>query len=222
MATPSTRRATGPHLRHEKAHGGTVCGIDEAGRAPLAGPVVAACVHIPVAAIRDRFWTKVRDSKQVPAELRGELYILIMRRACYGIAEASVEEIDALNIHHANLLAMRRAQLNMTRDFGVAPDFTLVDGKFIPKDLPCPARAIVGGDDISRSIAAASILAKVYRDRMMHALHDDHPHFGWDRNVGYPTPEHIRALKQHGPTGHHRRSFGIVKTLLGEPTVRCA
>ena len=204
----------GPHLKHEKAHGGIVCGIDEAGRAPLAGPVVAACVHIPQECLRDKFWRGVRDSKQVPPETRRELFEMIVAVAAYGIAEADVGEIERLNIHHANLLAMRRAQENMTRMFGVMPDFTLVDGKFVPRDLPCPAKAIVGGDDISRSIAAASILAKVHRDRLMHALHADHPLYGWDRNVGYPTPEHIRALRQHGPTLHHRSGFGVVKLLL--------
>jgi ribonuclease HII len=204
----------GPHLKHEQSCDGIVCGIDEAGRAPLAGPVVAACVHIPVGSIKHRFWAKVRDSKKVPAELRAELFILITENACYGIAEATVEEIDTLNIHHANLLAMRRAQDNMMRHYGIVPNLTLVDGKFVPKDLPCPGQAIIGGDDISRSIAAASILAKVTRDRLMHALHPDHPHYGWDRNVGYPTPEHIRALRQHGFTRHHRKSFGVVKELL--------
>ncbi len=187
--------------------------MDEVGRAPLAGPVVAACVHIPLEAIRLRFWSKVRDSKQVPQSLREDLYILITRKACYGIGEASREEIDDINIHHASLLAMHRAQQAMIRDFGVAPVLALVDGKFIPRNLPCAARAIVGGDDISRSIAAASIVAKVHRDRLMKRLHADHPHYGWDRNAGYPTPEHIRALRAHGPTVHHRRSFGVVKEL---------
>ncbi len=201
-------------MKHEQACGGPVCGLDEVGRAPLAGPVVAACVHIPMEHMRLRFWSKVRDSKQVPVMLREELHALITANACYGIGQASVEEIDGLNIHHASLLAMARAQEAMTRAFGIMPELALVDGKFIPKSLPCPATAIVGGDDISRSIAAASIVAKVHRDRMMKALHMDYPHFGWDRNAGYPTPEHIKALRQHGPTVHHRRSFGVVRELI--------
>lgn len=208
---PSKR---GPHLKNEQACDGPVCGLDEVGRAPLAGPVVAACVYIPADTIKMSFWRKVRDSKQVPIELREKLYVSITQKACYGIGEASREEIDELNIHHASLLAMQRAQAAMMSAFGITPVLALVDGKFIPKDLPCPGRAIVGGDDISRSIAAASIVAKVHRDRMMKALHLDHPHYGWERNVGYPTPEHIRALREYGPTVHHRRSFGTVKELM--------
>ena len=207
------KKHKGPHLEHEQSCSGPVCGIDEAGRAPLAGPVSAACVYIPPDRVKDRFWKKVRDSKQVPAPVREELFILITSKACYGIALASVEEIDQMNIHHASLLAMRRAQENMTRDFGIVPELALIDGKFIPKGLSCPGRTIVGGDDISRSIAAASILAKVYRDRLMRALHLEHPHYGWDSNVGYPTPPHIAAIRLHGFTVHHRRSFGVVREL---------
>ncbi len=203
----------GPHLKNEQACNGPVCGLDEVGRAPLAGPVVAACVYIPLETARLSFWSQVRDSKKVSLQIREELYASITNKACYGIGEASREEIDKLNIHHASLLAMQRAQEAMMSAFGITPVLALVDGKFVPKDLPCPGRAIIGGDDISRSIAAASIVAKVHRDRMMKALHLDHPHYGWERNVGYPTPEHIRALREHGPTVHHRRSFGVVKEL---------
>ncbi len=216
---PARTAHRGPHMKHEQACSGPVCGIDEAGRAPLAGPVVAACVFIPADRRKERFWKQVRDSKQVPAPVREELFVLITASACYGIAEASVEEIDSLNIHHATLLAMRRAQEAMSLAFGILPELTLVDGKFVPKDLPCPGKAIIGGDDISRSIAAASILAKTYRDRLMRALHAEHPHYGWDRNAGYPTPEHQKALRQHGPTAHHRRSFGILKTLASASSV---
>ena len=209
-----TKSSSGPPMKHERSCAGPVCGIDEAGRAPLAGPVVAGCVHIPAAAVPSTLWPPVRDSKKVPQPLREELFGLITEAACYGIGQASVEEIDALNIHHATLLAMARAQEAMMRAFPVVPELALVDGKFVPKTLPCPGMAIVGGDDISRSIAAASIIAKVHRDRMMCTLHAAFPHFGWDRNAGYPTPEHIRAVRQHGPALHHRRTFGVVKELV--------
>ena len=201
-------------MKHEQSCAGPVCGLDEAGRAPLAGPVSAACVYIPPDRAGEGFWKKVRDSKQVTAPAREELFVLITATACFGIALASVEEIDQMNIHHASLLAMRRAQENMIRDFGVVPELALVDGKFVPPGLPCSGKAIIGGDDISRSIAAASILAKVYRDRIMHALHAEHPQYGWNSNVGYPTPPHIAAVRLHGPTVHHRRTFGVVKELL--------
>jgi ribonuclease HII len=207
-------------MKHEQSCDGPVCGIDEAGRAPLAGPVTAACVYIPAAAVKAPFWQKVRDSKKVPEKLREELFSRITECACYGIAEASQEEIDALNIHHASLLAMRRAYEAMVRHFPVVPVLALIDGKFVPQALPCAGLAIIGGDDVSRSIAAASILAKVSRDRVMRGLHEQFPQFGWDRNSGYPTPEHIRAVREHGPTLHHRRTFGVVKEMVGVERAR--
>ncbi|MCB1556006.1 MAG: ribonuclease HII [Alphaproteobacteria bacterium] len=184
-----------------------VYGIDEAGRGPLAGPVVAACVFVPPAAQDLAFWSGVTDSKKLSAKKRELLFPLIQQHCVCGIAQASAQEIDDLNIHHATLLAMRRAYLE-GRDDALA----LIDGKFVP-DLPCPAQAVVKGDSKVREIAAASILAKVTRDRIMAALHADHPCYGWDRNAGYGTAEHRAALFRHGPSPHHRRSFAPVKAL---------
>lgn len=197
-----------PTLKIEMECGEIVCGIDEAGRAPLAGPVVAACVCIPPENRRKRFWSAVNDSKKIPPPMREELSEQIREFSFFGVSSASHEEIDAMNIHHASLLAMRRAFHQMLKDFSVKPDFALIDGKFIISDLGCPARAVIKGDSLSRSIAAASILAKVTRDRLMQRLHEEFPVYRWNTNVGYPTPDHIRAIRDHGITEHHRRSFG--------------
>lgn len=207
-------KCKGPSFALEDNSGAPICcGIDEAGRAPLAGPVVAACVYIPPDTRTKKFWSKVRDSKLVPKEQRQELFTLITEHACYGIAQAPVEEIDDINIHHATLLAMKRAQIAMMEAFKIEPNMTLVDGKFIPAGLPCPANAVIGGDNRSRSIAAASILAKVSRDRLMTGLHENFPVYGWISNVGYPTPPHLRAIREHGITAHHRRSFAPCKQI---------
>jgi ribonuclease HII len=185
---------------------GPVAGVDEAGRGPLAGPVIAAAViferkHIPKG---------LNDSKQMTAEARENAYIAIMERAvCVGIGEASVDEIDLVNIRQATHLAMARA----IRALATAPTFALVDGNDAPA-LPCPCDTIVGGDGRSVSIAAASIIAKVTRDRMMQALHEEHPGYGWFRNKGYGTDEHLTALMRLGPCLHHRRSFAPVHNIL--------
>ncbi len=181
-----------------------VCGIDEAGRGPLAGPVVTACVYIPPEHIKHPVWRDVADSKQLPPQKREYLYELIIQRCVYHVAEASVEEIDTLNIHHATLLAMRRAYegVHGRGDMTLA----LVDGKFAPK-LQCEAKAVVKGDDLSLSIAAASILAKVTRDRHMARLHEEFPHYHWHTNAGYGTPDHLDGIARYGITPHHRKSF---------------
>lgn len=195
------------------------CGLDEAGRGPLAGPVVAACVLIPPEATTQPFWTRVRDSKKLSAGKREQLYAEILEHCACGIAEASVQEIDTLNILRASLLAMRRAFFVMLDSTGITPSQALVDGKQVP-DLPCASTPVVGGDDLYASIAAASILAKVTRDRVMTRLHQDYPAFGWARNAGYPTQAHRQALLVHGVTPHHRTSFAPVRKALqneGEP-----
>jgi len=177
-----------------------VAGIDEAGRGCLAGPVVAAAV----------VWKEslpdfgIRDSKQVTPGRRNELLRHIQDNAtCYAIGLCSPQEIDELNILNAAMLAMSRALGGLRPQ----PDFCLIDGNRIPNALPCPARAIVRGDDRSRSVAAASIVAKVTRDRLMETLHEEYPQFGWIRNKGYPTHEHVQAIAQYGPTRYHRLSF---------------
>jgi len=181
-----------------------VCGIDEAGRGPLAGPVTTACVYIPPEHIKHVVWRDVNDSKQLTAAKRDFLYDLIMERCVYAVAEASVEEIDTLNIHHATLLAMKRAYDGVHGR--IEATLALIDGKFTPK-IECEAKAIVKGDSLSLCIAAASILAKVTRDRYMAKLHEEFPHYNWASNVGYSTPDHLDAIKRHGTCIHHRKSF---------------
>ena len=183
-----------------------VCGIDEAGRGPLCGPVVAACVVLDAACIPEG----ITDSKKLAEEARERLAAAIRACARVGVGLASAAEIDTLNIHHATLLAMRRAFDALP---GPAPAFALIDGKFTP-DLPCPAEALVGGDGLSLSIAAASIIAKVERDALLRKLDEHHPQYGFARHKGYATREHLEALKAHGPCPEHRHSFRPVAEAL--------
>jgi ribonuclease HII len=190
--------------KFDASFGRIVCGIDEVGRGPLAGPVVAACAVIPTEHIGHAVWRSVNDSKKLTHNKREFLFDLIRERCIYSIAEASVEEVDTLNIHHATLLAMKRAFEGVQSQTEVS--LALIDGKFAPK-LDCTTQTVVKGDATSLSIAAASILAKVTRDRMMGQLHVEHPYYGWAGNAGYGTPEHMAGIKAHGITIHHRRSF---------------
>jgi ribonuclease HII len=186
--------------------GGPVAGVDEAGRGPLAGPVVAAAVIFE----RKRIPKGLDDSKVMSEAAREQSFAVIMDMAlCVGVGEASVDEIDLVNIRQATHLAMARA----VRALALAPVFALVDGNDAPA-LPCPCDTLVGGDGRSVSIAAASIIAKVTRDRMMAALHAEFPNYGWLRNKGYGTGEHLEALNLHGATPHHRRSFSPVHNIL--------
>ena len=185
---------------------GPVAGIDEAGRGPLAGPVMAAAVIFE----RKRIPKGLNDSKQMSPEDREAAYAAIMEcGAIVGVGEASVDEIDIVNIRQATHLAMARA----VRAMALAPAFALVDGNDAPA-LPCPCDVIVDGDARSVSIAAASIVAKVTRDRLMAALHEEFPGYGWRTNKGYSTDEHLQALARLGPCRHHRRSFAPVYNLL--------
>ncbi len=179
-----------------------VAGIDEAGRGPLAGPVIAAAVVLDMTALPRKVARRINDSKQLQPEERATLFDLLRPYAAVGIAGASVSEIDSINILQATLLAMRRAVVRLP----IRPAVALVDGNQAP-ELPCPARLIVDGDELSLSIAAASIFAKVTRDRLMAALSRRHPGYGWDHNAGYGTDEHRQALVRLGLTPHHRRSF---------------
>ncbi|HJW39851.1 MAG TPA: ribonuclease HII [Rhizomicrobium sp.] len=202
-----------PHYIYEsrvlKLRPGPIAGVDEAGRGPLAGPVVAAAVILD----RRKIPKGINDSKQFDAERRDELYAHIMFAAiAVSVGEASVDEIDLINIRQATHMAMARA----VRGLQFAPSFALVDGNDAPA-LPCPCDTIIEGDAKSVSIAAASIIAKVTRDRMMAALHEAHPLYGWVRNKGYGTPEHLDALNHHGPCAHHRRSFAPVHNMLYPP-----
>lgn len=203
-ASPVRSAAASPRL-FDAQFGMPVCGIDEVGRGPLAGPVVAACAFIPAENLSHPVWRDVTDSKKLTARKREYLYPLIIERCVYSIAEARAEEIDALNIHHATLLAMRRAYEGL-RDRLTEGHMALVDGKFTPK-LSCAAQAVIKGDGLSLSIATASVLAKVTRDRLMARLHDEFPHYGWAKNAGYGTAEHMAGIENFGITPHHRKSF---------------
>jgi ribonuclease HII len=185
---------------------GLTCGVDEAGRGPLAGPVVAAAVILD-----ERAPIKgLNDSKVLTPRVRERLFDEIHAKAlCLCIAQASVEEIDTLNILQATLLAMRRA----VEGLRLRPNKVLVDGNRLPT-LKIAAEAIIGGDAKVKSISAASILAKVHRDRLCLELHEQHPEYGFDDHKGYPTPQHLAALKTHGICPHHRRSFAPVRELL--------
>ena len=182
-----------------------IAGVDEAGRGPLAGPVVVAAVVLgpgrtPI--------NGLNDSKQLNAQRREVLYDRIVQRAlAWHVVAVEVEEIDRINIFQATMLGMRRAVEGVLHATGLAR----VDGNALPRDLPCPAEAWIGGDARDRAIMAASILAKVSRDRMMVALHDQWPEYGFATHKGYSTPEHLAALVAHGPCPHHRRSFAPVR-----------
>ena len=179
--------------------------MDEAGCGPLAGPVVAAAVVLD----RTRFPRGIDDSKAMPAVARESVYARLREQAVIGVGIASVEEIDSLNIHWARLLAMTRA----VDALGIEPAMVLVDGNACPR-WERPSAAIVGGDAKCRSIAAASIVAKVTRDRIMADLDAAHPGYGWARNKGYGTADHRRALAELGPCAAHRRSFAPVAKQL--------
>jgi ribonuclease HII len=200
----------GPDFQHEiaaLARGATrIAGVDEAGRGPLAGPVVAAAVVLDAA----RIPPGLNDSKQLTAARREALFAALPACAQIGIGLASVEEIDALNILRASHLAMLRA----VADLPEPPDHLLIDGNLLPRDAPCGATAIVKGDALCLSIAAASIIAKVTRDRIMVDLAQQYPGYGWDRNAGYPTADHRAALLRLGVTPAHRRSFRPIHNIL--------
>jgi ribonuclease HII len=182
-----------------------LAGVDEAGCAPLAGPVVAAACILD----RDKFPRGIDDSKNLPLEKREALYARLMKSAVgWRVGIATVEEIDSINIYWARMLAMTRA----VEALGLEPAWVLVDGNATPR-WQRPSKAIVDGDARCRSIAAASIIAKVTRDRMMAEYADQYPGYGWEHNRGYPTPDHRRALRELGPTPLHRRSFGLVRTI---------
>ena len=183
-----------------------ICGADEAGRGPLAGPVVAAAVIIPEGGLPQEISTLIDDSKILSAKQREALFDPIRLQTRCAIASASVEEIDDINILQASLLAMRRA----IEGLGLAVDFALIDGNKLPQGLSCPAQAIVGGDGKSLSIAAASILAKVERDRIMNDLAKEYTGYGWEKNAGYPTKSHREAIRKLGVTPHHRQSFRLL------------
>lgn len=190
---------------------GMIFGVDEAGRGPLAGPVVAGAVWLGDSAIEG-----LADSKKLSAKRRAALEARIKAEAHWAVGVVEAEDIDRINIFAATMLAMTRAVADLAAQLG-DPAMTLIDGNKTPQgrvpEWRWPARAIVGGDATEAAISAASIIAKEHRDRIMHALAAQHPAYGWDRNAGYGTAEHLAALRRHGPTAHHRRSFGPVAQL---------
>jgi len=200
-----------PHYRLETEFAPRrVCGVDEAGCGPWAGPVVAASVYFTQ-------WQAIPkgldDSKKLTAKVREELIAQLMgdpARIHFGVGVATVEEIDALNIWGATALAMKRA----VEQLPLKPEIALIDGKRRPRDFPCAIETVIGGDGISLSIAAASVIAKVTRDRMMQELAALYPHYGFERHAGYGTKYHQEALAAHGPSPAHRRSFQPIKLLL--------
>jgi ribonuclease HII len=183
--------------------------VDEAGRGPLAGPLAVAAVILDP----DRPIAGLNDSKKLSEAKREALYPQIIERAlAYCVVLIEPDEIDRLNIFQATMAGMSRAVAGLTP---VAHE-ALIDGNKLPKDLPCPGRAIVGGDALEPAISAASILAKVSRDRLMVALDSEHPGYGFAVHKGYPTPAHLAALRQLGPCMQHRRSFAPVRLLLDQ------
>jgi ribonuclease HII len=183
-----------------------IAGVDEAGRGPLAGPVVAAAVVLDLAGVPEG----LNDSKVLTAKKRSALLEMILTCADVGVGLASVAEIDEFNILRASHLAMNRA----IAELDVAPDHVLIDGNLVPRDLTLSATAVVKGDSLSLSIAAASIVAKTRRDAIMWDLAQQYPGYGWERNQGYPTKCHKEALRNLGVTPHHRRSFKPVHNML--------
>ena len=182
-----------------------IAGVDEAGRGPLAGPVVVAAVVFP--AVRTPV-NGLDDSKRLSPGRREALYPRIVERAlAWHVVSVEVEDIDRLNIFHATMLGMRLAIEAVQH----ACDLVRVDGNALPRGLRCRAEAVVGGDASERAIMAASILAKVTRDRRMRELHAQYPHYGFERHKGYSCPEHFAALRAHGPCPQHRRSFAPVR-----------
>ena len=190
------------------AQSSNICGIDEVGRGPWAGPVVAAAVVLDP----NNTPEGLNDSKKLTAKRREALFDRILASSQVGIGEASVEEIDQINILQATYLAMRRAIANLPEP----PAHALIDGNRIPPDLPCSAEAIVKGDAKIPAIAAASIIAKVTRDRIMTRLDAVFPGYGWAQNAGYGVPTHAKALIELGVTPHHRRSFKPIHKILCE------
>lgn len=204
-----------PDWSEENKCRGLIAGVDEAGRGPWAGPVVAGAVVFFNRKINPVLLNSLDDSKKLSAKKREELYKLIQTEEIagnlsYGIGEATAAEIDEINILQATFLAMRRAMAALK----CKPDTALVDGNRTPTDFACQCKTIVKGDAKSFSIAAASIMAKVYRDRLMAELAQKYPWYGFEKNAGYGTKTHIDGLKQHGITPEHRKSYRPIAEII--------
>jgi len=198
-----------PSFKLENIYEGPVFGLDEVGRGPLAGPVVAACVYIPDDARALPFIHELKDSKKIAKPKLEVLHGLITQHCEWQVAEISPQEVDAINVLQASLKAMKLSLEAMD----VSPAHALVDGNKLPQ-LSCPTECVVKGDNKSYSIAAASIVAKVTRDRIMKALHIEFPYYGWDSNAGYGAKVHMDGINQHGITEHHRKSYAPIKNFI--------
>ena len=185
-----------------------ICGIDEVGRGPLAGPVVAAAVILP-RPLPPELCDCIQDSKKLSVKKRGIISSLLEEHAQTAVGVSTVEEIDQINILQATMLAMQRAHKALQTDI----HYALIDGNRAP-DLPCRTQTVIKGDQHSLSIAAASIIAKEYRDQVMADLAKQHPHYGWESNAGYGTKIHMEGMRTYGITPHHRRSFSPVSKII--------
>ena len=190
-----------------------IVGVDEVGRGPLAGPVTAAAVFVDRQKITLDLLTKIDDSKKIPPKQRATISKQIEGIAIIGVGWASSSEIDQLNILEATMLAMQRAIFSLRKQVILDPDYILIDGNKVPR-LDFPSKAIVRGDEKSISIAAASIVAKSKRDAFMTSLSKLYPYYGWEKNAGYGTLEHLAAIEREGITAHHRRSFKPIANYL--------
>ena len=204
-----------PDWNFENKFNGFVCGIDEAGRGPWVGPVVAGAVIFLTRDINPEILNNLNDSKKLSSKKREWLYDLLIAeeksgKLTYGIGLASSAEIDELNILQATFLAMKRAAENLK----IKPNFALIDGNRLPKDFICKTECIIKGDALSYSISAASILAKVYRDNLMKKMALKYPYYGFEKNAGYGTKQHIEGLKKYGVTPEHRKSYRPIKEFL--------
>lgn len=204
-----------PDWRIENQYQGFVCGIDEAGRGPWVGPVVAGAVIFLNRNVSPEILTNLNDSKKLSSVKRERLYNLLLEEEkigniTYGIGQASAAEIDELNILQATFLAMGRAAEKLK----IKPQYAIIDGNRLPKSFICPTACIIKGDSLSYSISAASILAKVYRDNLMKEMALKYPYYGFEKNAGYGTKQHIEGLKKHGITPEHRKSYRPIKEFL--------
>ena len=199
-----------PDFSIELAHGGTIAGVDEAGRGPLCGPVVAAAVVFPKFDID--IPVVIRDSKQMSPRSRAVAYDWIVKHCDWAVGQCSACEIDELNILWASMLAMERAVAGLK----TRPDICLIDGNRVPKNIN--GESVVKGDAKSLSIAAASIIAKETRDKIMHDLAQKYPQYDWDKNAGYPTKSHLQAIEKYGINEHYRKTFGPVKERIKNET----
>ncbi len=206
-----------PDFKYENEYNGLVAGLDEAGRGPWVGPVVAGAVVFLNQNINPYLLSHLNDSKKLTSKRREELFEIIKTEAkegnlCYGIGEASAQEIDEINILEASFLAMKRAVENLS----IKPDMALIDGNRLPKRFVCETRCIIKGDALSLSISAASVMAKVYRDRLMKEMALKYRGYGFEKNAGYGTKEHIEGLKKYGITPEHRKSYKPIKEIISK------